>query len=162
MVQTEVDDSGNEITLWIEYDAIRLLLDDRSIASILSGGYLNNKHIYFGQILLRRKFPEINGLKSTLEITKPSYKFEISDSLIIQVIHCKDNHWITASNIGCEESEITVYDSLYKAIDQHTYEMLSRLFLKKTFTIKQPQKQTNGYDCGLFALAFATTFSISK
>uniref|UniRef100_A0A1X7UKA6 Ubiquitin-like protease family profile domain-containing protein n=1 Tax=Amphimedon queenslandica TaxID=400682 RepID=A0A1X7UKA6_AMPQE len=103
-------------------------------------------NIYFGQNLLRRRFPEINGLKSTLEITKPSDKFEMTDSLIIQVIHCKDNHWITTSNIGCQESEITVYDSLYKAIDQHTYEMLSRLFSKKTFTIKQPQKQTNGYD----------------
>uniref|UniRef100_A0A1X7TG99 Ubiquitin-like protease family profile domain-containing protein n=1 Tax=Amphimedon queenslandica TaxID=400682 RepID=A0A1X7TG99_AMPQE len=159
-VQTEVDDSGNENTVWIEYDAIRLVLDDRS--TILSGGYLNDKHIYFGQNLLRRRFPEINGLKSRLEITKPSYKFEMSDSLIIQVIHCKDNHWITASNVGCQESKITVYDSLYKAIDQRTYEMLSRLFSIKTFTIKQPQKQTNGYDCGLFALAFATTLAYEK
>ena len=159
-VQTEVDDSGNEDTVWIEYDAIRLVLDDRS--TILSGGYLNDKHIYFGQNLIRRRFPEINGLKSTLEITKPSYKFEMSDSLIIQVIHCKDNHWITASNIGCQESEITIYDSLYKAIDQRTSEMLSRLFSKTTFTVKQPQKQTNGYDCGLFALAFATTLAYEK
>ena len=91
-----------------------------------------------------REIPEIDGLKSTLEITKPSYKFEMSDCLIIQVIHCKDNHWITASNIGCDESEITVYDSIYKAIDQRTYELISHLFSRKTFTIKQPQKQANG------------------
>ena len=36
----------------------------------------------------------------------------------MRIIHTRGNHWILASNIGCEEVRVNVYDSVYKSVDE--------------------------------------------
>ena len=43
-------------------------------------------------------------------------------------LHNRGDHWIVASNIGCESSEVNVYDSVYNSLDQKTEEVTAKLF----------------------------------
>ena len=76
----------------------------------------------------------------------------------LQVYHCRNNHWITASTIGCKIGIVNIYDSLYTDIDQLTKSKVEETFpdLKITIMVLPVQKQFGVKDCGLFSLAFAT------
>ena len=63
--------------------------------------------------------------------------------------------------VGGEVAEVTVYDSLSNTANKYTKDLLKRLLKNTTIKIfvVRPQIQ-NGYnDCGLFALAFATSLA---
>ena len=71
---------------------------------------------------------------------------------------------ILASNIGGAINEVTVYDSLNKAVDKSAHDLLKWLLKKvkiKVFLI-QPQLQVGVYDCGLFVLAFCTSLALGE
>lgn len=75
------------------------------------------------------------------------------------------DHWITATIIGCEVGVIKVYDSLYTTLDKPSSIVLANLFHCKDQLFKnrvvRPQKQNGGTDCGVFAIAFATSIAIN-
>ena len=84
----------------------------------------------------------------------------------LQIIHCSErNHWITATTIGCESGVIKVYDSLYTILDKPPSIVLANLFHCEDKLFKnrvvRPQKQNGGLDCGVFAIAFATSIAIN-
>ena len=164
MKSTEDDESRSAETIaWVVCRELSLSVGDRSI--LRSGDDLSDKHINFGQQLIKRQCPEICGLKSTLIISKRSYHYPDTDSQgrFLQVIHTA-NHWVLASNIGGAINEVTVYDSLNKAVDKSTHDLLKRLLKKvkiKVFLI-QPQLQVGIHDCGVFALAFCTSLALGK
>ena len=54
---------------------------------------------------------------------------------------------------------VLVYDSAYSTVDEKTSAIISNLFLSDNIIIKHSQKQNNGEDCGLFAIANATAIS---
>ncbi len=104
------------------------------------------------------KYPDINGLKSSLIITKRSYHYSDDEcnGRFLQVIHT-GNHWIIASNLGGEINEVTVYDSLYHSVEKRTHDVLKRLLkcVKVNVFGLQPQVQKGIHDCGLFCMAFS-------
>ena len=122
---------------------------------LLMNEMLSDIHINACQLLLKNQFPNISGLCSTLQITSFSSGHWIDN--YIQVIHCRGNHWITATTIGCNINEAAVYDSLYTDIDSATHQSIKRV-LQCPVVIKVPPvgKQKGALDCGLFAIAFAT------
>ena len=72
------------------------------------------------------------------------------------------NHWITVTNIGCISSHIKVYDSIPSGniSSRAIQEICAMIFSDaKEITLNFPpvQSQRGGSDCGLFAIAFATT-----
>ncbi len=73
----------------------------------------------------------------------------------VQVYHCRNNHWITVTTVGCKEGEINVYDSLYTTLDSATKTKIEKTFPNSNIDILLPpaQKQDGVKDCGLFALA---------
>ena len=77
----------------------------------------------------------------------------------VQIIHSRGNHWVLASTIGCSNTEVNIYDSLYESVDPDTLKIVQNRFSFSsdlTINVISEQKQTNIYDCGLFAIANAT------
>ena len=48
-----------------------------------------------------------------------------------------------------------VYDSAYFTVDEKTSAIISNQFQSDNIIIKHSQKQSNGEDCGLFAIAIS-------
>ena len=78
----------------------------------------------------------------------------------VQIIHCLGrHHWLAASNIGCAENSVNVYDSLFADVDATTCTLIKNIIGgdKCNISMKKEQKQIDVKDCGLFAIAFVTS-----
>ena len=76
----------------------------------------------------------------------------------LQVIHCREDHWIATSSIdSTEEPIVKVYDSsVYTSIDDPTKKVVHSLFHIPNATRQPFLKQKGGTDGGLFAIAVVT------
>ena len=117
--------------------------------------------MHFAQQLLKQQFPHLNGLqptilqaKKTLGIRKP-----LPNQLQIVHIHSRADHWILASNMGCRNGDVNVYDSVYRSVNKATHAVITNLFQSSAVKVVESKKQEGGTDCGLFAIATATTLA---
>ena len=47
----------------------------------------------------------------------------------LPVVHLENRaHWVLASNIGCDNSHLNVYDSVFSSGDEELLDVLTRLF----------------------------------
>ena len=46
------------------------------------------------------------------------FQMEMTTIVKEKSTHTRGSHWILASNIGCEEGRVNMYDSVYKSIDK--------------------------------------------
>ena len=127
---TSTIESEADGMVWLSCEGVSLSVLDRNILRCEDD--LNDKLMDFGQQLIKTQFPKIRGLKSTLIITKFNYYYSDAEceNHFIQIIHAAGNHWVVASNIGGAINEVTVYDSLYKAVSKPTSDLLKRLMKK--------------------------------
>ena len=69
---------------------------------IVKGEMLSDIPINIAQSLLKKQFPGLNALQPTVyqqrSQTGESLKDEVNQ---MQIIHCRGNHWIVSSSIGC-------------------------------------------------------------
>ena len=144
------DSKGDQ---WILCDDIQLNADDKYI--VISGNWLSDKHMNYAQKLLKRQNDLISGLstllllKSTTTIVGPN---------AVQIIHRGNNHWIVATTVGCVANEVKVFDSLYTFLDKDTTALVLRIFQGSTMVkLVEGPKQIGFIDCGLFAIATATS-----
>ena len=78
--------------MWVQIRKSKLSLSDKE--SLLTLGCpLTGKHINFAQVLFKEQYPSISDLMSTLPQYKPLTAKLPSG---IQIIHCRDVHWVTA------------------------------------------------------------------
>ena len=77
---------------------------------MINGRWLSDAVITAGQKLLKDAYPHIGGLQPT--ILGMTLVFEVQRGEFVQVLHINDNHWITASNIGCPVAIIDLFDSM--------------------------------------------------
>ena len=141
---------------WIRLDSLILTLLDKR--SIIENAWLNENHINFALFLLKRQFPEIEGLNLTLLQSRPQKKVHTG----LQIVHSKGNHWITVSTLG-EKNEIIVFDSLYCKIDPETTKVILNLFHfchGYKIVVSDAPKQQGTNDCGLFAIAIASATAL--
>ena len=86
--------------------------------------------------------------------------FQIETSEFVQILHNGHDHWITISTFGAEEGDVFVYDSLYCSVSSSVKAQIAYLLATKKEKIElkfiDVQLQSGKYDCGLFAVAFAT------
>ena len=75
------------------------------------------------------------------------------------MIHSRGDHWILASNIGCTNGDVNIYDSVYSSVDKATIAIITRLFQSSAVKIVTSSKQKGGTDCGVFAIATATALA---
>ena len=127
--------------------------------AVLLSHELDDKIIGAAQKLLLSKFPSLNGLRSTL--LQDHIRVWVNN--YVQIFHCRSNHWITVSTIGCQPGEIKVYDSLYDDVDVTTKNKLEKTFASNLrYITPRLQKQKGTIDCGLFAVAFATNLAYGR
>ena len=73
---------------------------------ITSGGWLSDQIVDAGQKLLKSTYPQ--GLQEVALGMVLSYSNAKSE--FIQIMNTGKHHWITVSNINCNDEEIHVYD----------------------------------------------------
>ena len=143
---------------YIAIDASKSALTATHHEVLCSKQWLDDRLINLGQNMMKQQHPYINGLQSVLLGQNLSFIPQGDDC--VQILHEFGNHWITVSNIGYPPSTINVYDSLHGSLSTHTQHVIADNLQSKTsqITIRNQycQRQSNSYDCGLFALANAT------
>lgn len=90
-----VDDgeiAGNFATPTVLLSLSYIVLTDEDRRMIVTGVELNDKHINYGQTLIKKQFGYIGGLTSTLLLS--SRKYLLLGSGALQIIHTHGNHWI--------------------------------------------------------------------
>ena len=148
------------VQVWVKVRDISLTNIDKEI--IRKGEKLSDKHINFAQRLLKAKFPKINGLRLTL-LQDKSHKDPTHNAL--QIFHTGGDHWICATTIGTSGKRVLVYDSGYTRWDESTLSLLKKQFCcspSSVNVLKHVQKQQGGKECGLYAIANATSIAYGK
>ena len=88
---------------------------------------LTEKDIDFAQKVLKRAFPEIQGLRSILDyLTFHSKKSYRNDDTFIQIILLKGNHWVTCTNIF---GRIEIFDSRLIKYETKDLLIISKLLI---------------------------------
>ena len=124
-----------------------------------SKSWINDKLINCGMELLKLRYPHIKGLQDcTLSDT---LNFESIDGEFVQILNCDRKNWICVSTVGCQPGKVNVFDSMrIGEIPLSTKEAIASLLgttRKSISLIVDVQQQSNSYDCGLFALAYASS-----
>ena len=136
---------------------LSLNLDDKN--AILLGDWLTDKHISAANQLLKKGFSQCKGLDNP--ILGENFSFPILRGEGVLMLHVDKSHWICVSTSGCTFRELNVYDNRLTTLS------LSPATLKVFFTalsksdvtvnIMQLQQQSNGSDCGVYAIACAAS-----
>lgn len=157
-----IEDDPVEITpSWLSLFGIQLLDSDRLI---LLSGQLSDNHIDFAQELLKRQFPSVLGLQSTLLVSAGNCSRITlkKQSLFMQIVYSESRkHWSTVIARG-QESNIIVYDSVFSTIEDDTRKVCEKWFGSRKIEIGTCMQQDGGIDCGVYAIAFCVAVAHNK
>lgn len=147
---------------WVKCGNVELSEYHRHV--IGSGAWLNDLIISAAQNMLHREYPHIGGFQNPILAEKLAMVPEAGE--FIQVLNVSENHWLTISNIGCDSFSVKVYDSLGGRLPHISRKVVANILQCKKQCIivmhEDVQKQHGGNDCGVFALAFATSLCNGK
>ena len=147
---------------WINNGVITLSTADRKIIGCPTG-WLSDDIINAAQTTPHEQFG-IPGFQGT-EIGQYC-GFNVEPDEFIQILHTGKDHWVTISTIGTKHPEVVVYDSMYSTAPNELQQQIAALLHteEKTITLKfaKVSMQTNGSDCGVYAIAFATALCLGK
>ena len=154
-VESYVPLAQDEVQHWVP----GLTTEDKKM--ITSGGWLSDEIVDAGQKLLKSMYPHIQGLQEVALGMVLSYS--IAKSEFIQIMNTGKHHWVTVSNINCNDEEIHVYDCASGSPTSSLLNQISSIvctpkdIIKLTYVDVQMQQGCD--DCGLFAIAFATSLA---
>lgn len=139
-------------------------LSASAVEDVIMGEELSDVHINLAQNLLKRQFPKLCGLYSTLLQEKS--KVNRKEGGVLQIVHCASrHHWIVTTTIGGKENNVLVFDSIFGNVDEETKKVIFNLFQcssAEKLRVVNSQKQKGSKDCGLFAIAFATALAYGQ
>ena len=141
--------------VWVEIDRLKLQSSDK-ITLCTPGRPLIDKHINYAQVLLKKQFPTIPGLQSTLKQYK---ELVVKVDTGIQIIHCHGYHWVTAHKYAPSVDVVRIYDSLYNTADDIVKTVVKNLFggsVRVEMVAYMQKQQLHPNNCGLFAITVAT------
>ena len=136
--------------VWVQNAQYRLTKDDKE--KILSeSGWLVDSIIGAAQKLILHDHPHIGGLQETTQAP-----FDLHQGEFVQILNVGNSHWVVVSNIGCKDSVINLFDSLYTSISAHTIRTIARLVLCSashlTIRVMDVKTQQNYSDCGILSI----------
>ena len=99
--------SQPETEYWVK--ELGLSKHDEQVLS--SGEWLNDQLIQAAMTLLRKQFPDQNGLQST-QILARNLQWLSSNTDFVQILHISQSHWVCASNIFSSPEVCDLYDSM--------------------------------------------------
>ena len=125
-----------------------------------NGKWATDNVINAAQRMLRMSYPHIGGLQDTA--LAETLSFDIQRGEFVQVLNVSGCHWITVSTIGCRPGVVKIYDSIPSCcVPARTKEQIAAIIFTQdkelTLEFQAVQSQCGSSDCGLFALAFATS-----
>ena len=112
--------------------------------------------------LLKKQFPNINGMQSTLYITNQNKCITIGKEInSVQIVHQKERqHWVALEVL---DQELYMYDSIQPKqpsiqIPMSTKQILNNLYKSRLteYITTDITQQSGSVDCGLFAIANIT------
>ena len=128
------------------------------------GKWLGDEHVDHAQHLLGSSFPSVSGFQSTIVFdSKNCVHVKTPNNRFVQILHVHSNHWLTVSNVECNGDTVKIYNSMNSTrLETNSKFMCQIAALVKCqnsvrveyVTVKQQQGAS---DCGLFAIAFATS-----
>ena len=141
---------------WLHNALYSLTLVNRE--EVLSpSGWLSDSVIAAAQLIILQEFPHLSGLQDP--VLQQNLSFQVHRGEFVQIIHVRNNHWCTVSNVGCNEGVVNVYDSLYPSVSKSTLKLIASLMFssasKLVVRMVDVGRQYNGSDCGVLAIAFA-------
>ena len=140
-------------------ETLIMLLSEQERRQIDDNSWLNDKHMAAANILLKKTLPSTSGLEDT--VLQQNMSFVIPIGEFVQFFHVSNNHWITISNRGQPPGTVCIYDSLLKKPSKATVKMIAHYCHSPEKNIRlnvmNVSRQPNTYDCGLYAIAFATS-----
>lgn len=143
----------------MDIKGVTLTEHDRSLL-VSDNGWLNDNIIHAAENLLQSQFSHVNGLQDP--ILEKNQSFDImGERPFVQILHINSNHWITIYSIGGSDPHIKVYDTLHSSLPAATKKTIADLLHtnQKSFLVEymNVQEQEGGSDCGLLAVAIATS-----
>lgn len=126
--------------------------------------WLSDSVINAAQLIISTQFPHKCGFQDVLYGQGLKFK---KMKKFIQILHVPSpGHWITVTNYGAPEDTVFIYDSLDEpAPESAVRQVVSMLDVSSnilTVHVKPSQRQTNGWDCGVFAVANAYTIASNR
>ena len=104
------------------------------------------------------------GFQTTLNGLCGNYTVETEE--FIQILHTGSDHWLVITTIGTKHPEVLVYDSLYATVGDHVKSQIASLLCTQDHAIQlkfvNVVKQAGGFDCRVFAIAYATTLCLGE
>jgi hypothetical protein len=150
-----------EVVYWIK--SLELMEEDKE--RLVGGHWLSDSHINAALQLLKKMYPQQNGLKST-QLLARKLQWKSSSVDFVQVVHISGNHWVCTSNIHSAPGVCDIYDSMAPSHSPTLTRQVAAIMQcpEPSFKMRHinVQMQTGGSDCGLFALAFATALCAGK
>ena len=126
--------------------------------------WLNDSIIHAAQMLLQKQSKDIHGWRHSL-CSKREALFPLIplNTKFVQLLNVNENHWICVSNVITGDTLkncVRVYDSALGNVGLDTKKAVCSILRPKEsvlhFDLVNVQQQLNSWDCGLFAVAFAT------
>jgi len=150
-----VIDPTEPIRYWVK--EFELYEDEKR--SLLEGGWISDNLITVVQRLLKTSHPLIGGLEPP--VLARVFNLEVQRGQFVQVLNVDDSHWVTISNLFCLPGTVNIYNSLpARELSHDTKKQIANIMMNNEFIIVEfikCQIQLGPSDCGLFALAFASS-----
>ena len=133
-----------------------------SIDQLRNGDWLTDIEINAYLALLKRDFPDINGLEPTNYFTIARYFIQNKTRDWVRTLYC-NNHWSCLAAGLNNDDYIYIFDSMArKSVDNFLGDQVSRMMLKNIteqpiirFKVQKTQQQQRTL-CGYSSCAFAT------
>ena len=136
---------------------------DKLYSAIRKGEKLDDNHISVASKLLHQQFPDFQGLSTP--VLGQNLSFPPVNSMLllagyeyIQILHTGADHWVTVCVVS--SYEVKIYDSLFHSTTYATKKQIASIMCTRehqvTLQIGMTQFQENSFDCGVYAIAFAT------
>ena len=148
----------------------KLKLSPTETNSILNNRMLTDESINITQNNLHKQFPEFAGFEDTVLGATQMFSVFKSFRKYIQILHTGDLHWVCTANLddhrGRNDSA-SLYDSLNGGKVPHRVATQIAAFsfcqdAELKITVEPVQQQSNGVDCGVYAIAFATSLAFGE
>ena len=150
-----------EDPLWIP--ELYLHQSDRTVLET-EKEWLNDRIIYAGQLLIRQICPDVGGLSDPL--LAEALRLHCKGKVFCQVLYNGSHHWITASSKNCSKNVVRVYDGMHQVPSVAIKQQIAALCLSSEPTLDiqcmNVERQRGGFDCGLLALAYATSICMDQ
>ena len=113
-------------------------------------------------------FPDFKGFQDT--VVGATYAFDIvpEGQKFIKILHVGDLHWVCVSHcLDLHKNSINVHDSLNNgAVPRFVKKQIASMLCSSEpaihLNIVPVEQQTNSLDCGVFAVAFATSLAFGE